>query len=165
MNPAPESPTDAPIDRSRQLILTQVQLMELEDARDDLATRLQDVETLLDRTRNLGDQILADHERLAETNRALQRELEAFRVQEQELRTLIAAADDRAASISRNLQAERETTTRLQHELRTAQALAAERLAQRERLQGVIADMQTTRSWRYTRLLRALESKLGRGGS
>ena len=50
MNPAPEAPgsqQDEPAALRRQLILAQVQLMELEDARADHRTRLAEARSLL----------------------------------------------------------------------------------------------------------------------
>lgn len=137
--------------------------MELEDSRDDLRTRLHQAESLLDQTRRLGDRILGEHAQLAEAHRALRQEVEAFRTQEKELRALIAAERERAEGINRELEKERAHSGELDRILDATRTLASERLEQAERLQGMIADLHATRSWRYTKPLRALENMLGLG--
>lgn len=60
MNPAQPDPAELLLRVRQQLILAQVRIMELEDARDETAARLEDVSRLLKDAQSLTDQKLAE---------------------------------------------------------------------------------------------------------
>lgn len=157
MHPAPESRRTDQSDHGRQLILAQVQLMELEDTRDELTTRLAAAQELLDQTRQLSDRILGEHDLLAAKHRALQTEFEALRTREAELQATLGHTQERATTLDHELQTERDLGAGLAHDLRTAGRLAAQQLQRIEELESERRAMKASRSWRYTATLRSLE--------
>jgi len=74
MNPAPEAPgsqQDEPAALRRQLILAQVQLMELEDARADHRTRLAEARSLLAHAQAAADRALLRQDQLEDERRRM----------------------------------------------------------------------------------------------
>lgn len=147
MNPPPE-PTDLVQRLRQQLILAQVRIMELEDARDASASKLAEAERLTQAAQSLADlklaeaahltTVLADLRARHESSLATQRETDA---------QLAAARTDLKARDA---------------ELRESRA-AYEALDQsRARFANELDATTRSRSWRWTAWLRLLERLLGR---
>lgn len=135
MKPVPSEPSDLVNRLRQQLILAQVRIMELEDARDTLAPRLAELEQLLQAAQNLAD-------RKTDETTHLEKVLAEARQQSGQLRQLQQAMDNglveaRAALAEANgsLTKRDETMAQLEKELRRIRA---------------------SRSWRWTAWLRAL---------
>lgn len=174
MNPAPEAPgcpQDATAALRRQLILAQVQLMELEDTRDDLRTRLAEAQSLLAAAQRQADTALREHDAIA-------RRLEALQQEEHGARTALATATNRIQDLvtslaERQQAADQALRARLQLE-QQHQSLLAEAAGLRNQLgehDTRIAQLEAERralraswSWRGTAPLRALGRLLHRGG-
>jgi chromosome segregation ATPase len=189
---APDDPVEFLHRLREQLILAQVRIMELEDARDELTPRLVESEALLKGAQTLADQkvdalshlekVHADlqaqsaqlrhvqhvtNEALNDTRRLLTdagarlqqadvrtRELEA---QNQQLRQDRTAWETRAGQLGETLQRLDERGRQLERELGEVNATATARLQRMEQLDVEIRAMKTSRSWRWTQPLRALE--------
>ncbi|MBX3736385.1 MAG: hypothetical protein KF715_06850 [Candidatus Didemnitutus sp.] len=149
MTPASSEQSELLTTLRQQLILAQVRIMELEDARDSLAPQLAESESLLRAAQQLADtkideaahaaRVLADAQARAAALDA--RLADAARTLAEQIATL----DERAAAIAR-LEAE---IARLRAELageRSNHAATAARLAA----------VTSSRSWRWTAWLRAL---------
>jgi|GEM_PF-4518397 len=138
----------------RQLILAQVQLMELEDVRDELQSRLAAANDLLAQTQTLADRSLQDRERLAAD---LQERLSTQQAATESLRSELSAALGRESA-----QAARVATLEPQLASTTATAIARqERIVQ---LEAERRAMRSAWSWRCTAPLRSLGRLLHRGG-
>jgi chromosome segregation ATPase len=150
----------------RELILAQVQLMELEDARDDLQTQLAAAHALLTETQCLADEALRERDRAAGENAALLAEREKLTAAEAVLRNELAAARAEIAArgarldeLAQNLATQEQANTVVSATARTASERVAQLEAERQTMKG-------SRSWRWTAPLRALERALrGRGGA
>lgn len=182
MKPDPAAPADQLNVLRQQLILAQVRIMELEDARDELAPRLADLERLLAGAQALADAKLGESAHLAtvladtqaqgahlrhvqhETNEALT----AARGQLQATAARAAAAEQRGAQLQKEIvdlaaQATQLNATlgRLGLELAEATTLAASRLERIGQLDAEARAMKASRSWRWTAWLRSLERAFG----
>lgn len=164
MTPSPETTADSAAPLRRQLILAQVRIMELEDARDALATRRAEAQRLLAATQS-ATETLANQIRPLEAERAkqaaAQQALEERLAQhdtalvagartEQSLRIRIAELENQLASRDRALAA---AETQAAAHARRIEELAAERHA-----------LKASRSWRWTAPLRWLERACHRDG-
>lgn len=179
-NPAPADPTHL---LRQQLILAQVRLMELEDARDELAPRLAAVEQLLAGAQALADRKAEEAAHLEQVRAGLQQQYEHLRhmqhVTNQALEdtraTLTATAAREAALLDEARQLQqliasqaalaREHLARLAdltQRLDAAQAESAARLARLTQLDAEQRAMKASRSWRWTAWLRSLERAFGR---
>ncbi|MFT3830939.1 MAG: hypothetical protein QM691_14645 [Opitutaceae bacterium] len=159
-------PASVPLDPlRRELILAQVQLMELEDTRDDLRTQLAASQMLLVGTQQLADNALREQAHCSERLAALRGEHErlvttvsGLNAQLAETSAVKSALASRVAELEQHLAArDRELAARVVS-AQTAAARISELAAERQA-------MQVSRSWRWTAPLRALERALrGRGG-
>ncbi len=164
MTPSPETTADPAAPLRRQLILAQVQLMELEDARDALATRLAEAKRLLVEAQSA----LEAH---ANRVRVLEAEHEALTAARRALEERITQLD---AALARNAHTEqtlRNQIAALEHQVadRTTALAAAEKLASAHatRIEELAAERQAlkdSRSWRWTAPLRWLERAFRRDG-
>ncbi len=186
MKPAPPETAELLHRVRQQLILAQVRLMELEDVRDELAPKLTDTEKLLAAAQTLTDQKVEeaghltktlsnlqaqyDHlrhmqhvtnEALNETRRELAEttsQLTAAQKQNGQLEKEIRTLTDQAGELSANLK-------KTSRELDEENAIAMERLIRANKLDGDLRALKTSRSWRWTAWLRAIERTLGGGKS
>jgi chromosome segregation ATPase len=173
----------------QQLILAQVRIMELEDARDELAPKLTDTEKLLTGAQNLADQKIAETDHLAKVLGELQTQFEHLRHMQHvtnealnqtrrekaDVTASLAIITDRAtAAEQRGSQLQKEivsltdqlarlnaSLSRVGLELAESHTTSAARL---DRLNGLDAEIRTlkaSRSWRWTAWLRAIERQLG----
>jgi chromosome segregation ATPase len=184
MNHPPE-PDDLVLRLRQQLILAQVRIMELEDERDELAPRLAAAERLWQEAQGLADakldesahraRVLADLQAHADHLRHVQHvthtALEQTRAELERMRAELAAAQaslDRAAAelaaaTGRNRQLDRDLEL-LGVRADELETLANERARRIAALDGEIAGLRSSRSWRWTAWLRRLERALRRPG-
>lgn len=177
MNPPPE-PADLVLRLRQQLILAQVRIMELEDARDELPPRLDAAEQRLREAQSLADakfaesahqaQVLADLQAHCEHLRHVQHvthtALELARAELAAAQASLArTADDLAAATARNRHYERDVEHLSAH-LGELEAVARDRTQRIAILDGELATMKRSRSWRWTAWLRSLERLLRRPG-
>ena len=174
MNPAPEAPgchQDAPAALRRQLILAQVQLMELEDARDDLRTRLHEAQALLAAAQRQADTALREHDDIAHRFKALQQEARDVRVAltttEERIPALAAGLAQSRQAADQALRARQQLEQQHQSLLAEAAGLR-DRLAERDtritQLEAERRVLKASWSWRCTAPLRSLGRLLHRGG-
>lgn len=164
MPPSTDSPPDTDHPLRRQLILAQVQLMELEDTRDDLQARLASATALLGQAQQQADRALLEQDNLAAQLHDQQAALAAARAEAAALRVELGAARERERTLvarTAELVAQFARVERVQRDTDTLLAARDARLAQLEQERRA---MQSSRSWRYTAPLRSLERALRRGG-
>ncbi len=174
MNAVPPEPADLVQRLRQQMILAQVRLMELEDERDELAPRVTELENLLTSAQKLADQKLEEAAHLDQVRAGLQAQFEhmrhmqhvtnealnATRAQLAAAQQSLAEADARATSQEAALTSLRTNLAQGASDLQAARnALQAhsERIAQ---LDLELHAMKSSRSWRWTAWLRALERAL-----
>lgn len=155
----------------QQLLLAQVRVMEIEDARDNLATQLADTERRLGEAQTLADAKLEQVTHLEGVLADLQAQFAHLRHQQHVTNEALNAARAELSHTALSLRHEREVTTGLQLQLvadnTTIRALteraallaaeSAERAAQIEHLERERRAMKASRSWRWTAWLRSLE--------
>ncbi len=135
MKPDQPDPAEIPQRVRQQLILAQVRIMELEDARDAAADRLAEIERLLRTAQALADQKLDEAAQAEKVRADLQVQFDHLR-QLQTATTVILE------------------TTRAQLEETFASAAAQQlRIAE---LESELRKVKASRSWRWTAWLRAL---------
>lgn len=174
MNAVPPEPADLVQRLRQQMILAQVRIMELEDERDELAPRVTELENLLTSAQKLADQKLEEAAHLDQVRAGLQAQFEhmrhmqhvtnealnATRSQLAAAQQALAEADARATSQEAALTSLRTNLAQGASDLQAARnALQAhsERIAQ---LDAELRALKTSRSWRWTAWLRALERAL-----
>lgn len=177
MNPSPE-PADLVLRLRQQLILAQVRIMELEDARDELSPRLEAAEQRLHEAQSLADakleesahqaRVLADLQAHCEHLRHVQHvthtALEHTRAELAAAQASLARAEaELAAASARNHQLDRDLE-HLSARIGELEALARDRAQRIATLDGELAAMKRSRSWRWTAWLRTLERTFRRSG-
>ncbi|MBA4135765.1 MAG: hypothetical protein C0518_00450 [Opitutus sp.] len=151
MTPASPEPTELQNRLRQQLILAQVRIMELEDAREMLAPRLLELERLLQSAQQLADEKLEEAKHLGEVTAATQAHAAAV---QQQLDAALIQFREQSAQLARTL----ENAAECEAESMTLRGqLEAER-ARTSALAGELARLQATRSWRWTAWLRRLGS-------
>jgi len=187
MKPAPSESTAELLHRVRQqLILAQVRIMELEDGRDELASKLADTEKLLTTAQTLADQKVDEAGHLVKVHADLQAQYEHLRHMQHvtnealnDTRQQLAGTTDRLATAEqRGGQLQKEiialadqavlltrNISQLGLEVAEANSTAAAHLARGNELESMVRFMKASRSWRWTGWLRALERTLGGGKS
>ncbi|MBI3887195.1 MAG: hypothetical protein HY302_15930 [Opitutae bacterium] len=155
----------------QQLILAQVRIMELEDARDELHPKLATAEHLLAQAQTLADAKVEEAAHLENVRAALQLQFEHLRhmqhVTNEALvatRAQLAAAENRIEGLANSVAASQsvaarlaEVAARLERELEAANATSASRLTRLGELDAELRATKASRSWRWTKWLRALE--------
>ena len=135
MKPDQPDPAEIPQRVRQQLILAQVRIMELEDARDAAAGRLAEIERLLRTAQALADQKLDEAAQTEKVRADLQVQFDHLH----QVQTATTAALEAARS---------------QLEKTTARAAAQQfRVAE---LETELRKLKASRSWRWTAWLRAL---------
>jgi chromosome segregation ATPase len=143
--PDPGTPADHILLLRQQLILAQVRIMELEDARDSLTPRLQELEQLLGQAQTLADQKLNEAAHLAK----VLADCQARAAQLQEMHDRAAA--DLAASRAAVAAAEARLTERVATIARLETGL--------KQAETELQALRSSRSWRWTAWLRSLGGK------
>ena len=145
----PESTTELQNRLRQQLILAQVRIMELEDERDTLAPKVQELTGLLQAAQALADQKLDESAHLAKVLADTQAHAVRLQALVEEVQQAHAAARQTiAAAQARMAQNEADLA-----DLRVAADAQAARSAAFE---ANIAALKRTRSWRWTAWLRAI---------
>jgi chromosome segregation ATPase len=162
--PAPAPDEDSAAALRRQLILAQIQLMELEDARDDLASRLAASHDLLAQAQEIADRALAESDRAAAERRGLEADRSALQASVDALHAALAAAGQREAALAARLAEQGAQLAAHDQARRDAEAIAAARATRLAALEAERQTMKSSRSWRYTAPLRSLERALRRRG-
>lgn len=178
MKTDPVEPADLLNLLRQQLILAQVRIMELDDLRDELADKLTDTEALLTAAQKLADSKSEEAGHLANTLSGLQAQYEHLRhmqhvtnealnetrrqlaeitaqladvrLQGEQQRKEIAGLSEQAGQLNASLQ-------QVNRALAEETATAAARLLRINTLDSELRTMRASRSWRWTRWLRALE--------
>ena len=138
MKSAPPESSDLVLRLRQQLILAQVRIMELEDARDTLAPRLAELEGLLAGAQSLADRKLEEAAHLEKVLAEARQQSAQLRQLQQQSDAALAGARAALAEATGKLTLSQETITRLESELRA---------------------LKSSRSWRWTSWLRALGGK------
>jgi len=160
----------------QQLILAQVRLMEIEDERDALATRLSAAERLTAEAQTLADAKLEEAAHLEQVRATQQQQFEHLRHMQHltnealnETRAQLAARDATLASAQQQLaQAEaallsvRQQVASLETRLASATRDANIHEQHLTALESELRALRASRSWRWTGWLRRLESWFGR---
>lgn len=135
--------------------------MELEDARDDLRSRLAAANDLLAQTQTLADRSLQDRERLAAD---LQERLAAQQAATESLRSELSAALGRESALAARVATLEPQLASATRNLAATTATAAARQERIVQLETERLTMKSSWSWRCTAPLRALGRLLHRGG-
>jgi len=157
MTPAPEYSAHATDPLRKQLILAQVQLMELEDLRDELRSELDATRDLLGQNQKLGDDTLQAHDRLEAVHRDLQEECTRLHTSLRQTREQEVGLAARLTEAQAHL-AERDRT------LQDVHAVLATLRSRIEQLEISRLAFLRSRSWRYTAPLRAVGRLFRRAG-
>lgn len=127
----------------QQLILAQVRIMELEDARDELASQLAQANRTLTEMQSMVHDRIIERDRLAGQNSQLEAQLSSERQQLGEIRLSFIQLQARESQLQKTL-ARNEIT-------------GAERQARINELEAGLHGIKSSRSWRLTAPLRSLE--------
>jgi chromosome segregation ATPase len=182
MKPAPPDPAELVHRMRQQLILVQVRIMELEDARDEAGNRLAECQQLLRAAQTIADQKLDEAAHLEEVRAGLQAQYEHLRhvqhVTNEALNATradltaathaVAAGQQTIADLEARLARLTEAHGRLEAlhrtatgELRESAATAAVRDQRIAELDREVRAMKSSRSWRWTAWLRSIERQVG----
>ena len=142
MKPAHPDPAEILQRVRQQLILAQVRIMELEDVRDEIGSRLSENEKLLQAAQSLADQKLDEVAHSERIRADLQAQCE--RLQQAHVATQDALEASRAQL--------RDTQQKFEAQLRDATTRG-------EQLDAELRAVQSSRSWRWTAWLRGLGRK------
>ena len=150
MKPDLSDPTELHQRLRQQLILAQVRIMELEDARDELAPKLVEAEKMQRAAQLLADQKVS----LARNADAIVADYTAR----------LAAAEQHAALLQRELgnatnllQQQRSEFAALEKRIAAATSAGSSAKARVSDLEAEMHSLKSTRSWRWTAWLRSLE--------
>ena len=142
MKPAQPDPAEILQRVRQQLILAQVRIMELEDARDEIASRLSDNSQLLQSAQSLADRTLDEAAHAERVRADLQAQCE--QLQQAHAANQVALETSRAQW--------RDTQQKLEAQLRVA-------VARSEQADAELRAVKSSRSWRWTAWLRGADSK------
>ena len=153
--PAPreESTNDFPA-LQKQLILSQVQILELEDLRDELQAALSAKTQLLTELQTIADRAFNETEAARDAQIAAGEDLRASRETcsrlQQKLQTLEQEAAEKAMRMNE-----------IQMTLATAQTTTATQLARTASLEEELQKLRASRSWRWTAPFRSIGRLFG----
>lgn len=143
MKPAPMETADIAPTLRQQLILAQVRIMELEDARDELASRLAQVDHTLTEMQSMVQNRITERDHLVSQNFELETQLNNARLQ--------------LAELNRSLQQWQLRESELRKTLTQNERKSAEQQALINNQESQLHILKTSRSWRWTAPLRSLE--------
>lgn len=136
-------PSSDPAALRRQLMLAQVSLMELEDSREELSTRLVLAERTLTEAQTLANTKIAERDHLAQVAAGLEDQARALTTHLAEVRIGLRQAQARISE--------------LQAALSASEQLASDRLGRIGELETTVRALKSSRSWRWTAPLRSIE--------
>lgn len=143
MKPATTETADIVPHLRQQLILAQVRIMELEDTRDELTSRLARIDRTLTEMQSIVQDRIAERELLASQRLDLETKLGVAR---QHL-------DDSTASLLQS----RARQSELQNTLAQMEQVSVGRQRRVGELEMLLRTLKNSRSWRWTAPLRSLE--------
>jgi chromosome segregation ATPase len=184
-------PNDKAItDLQRQLVLAQVRILELEDIRDDAGTKIAELDRLLAELQGRANQALGDHDHLQGAHRELlahrdhvqhllhlsNQALEESRGQvaqltaqlaagarrEQDLLAQVAGLDEKVAQLEGKILQLEDRGRDLTRQIDALNQTALTRLERINQLDAELRAMKASRSWRWTKPIRAIERFFGR---
>lgn len=175
MKPDAAAPADLILRLRQQLVLAQVRIMELEDARDELAPRAAELEKLLTAAQVLTDRKVEEAAHLEKVRTGLQAQYDHMRHMQHVTNEALNAERTKSAGLERELQDARQTHATLRQKIATGQAQvddlttgltqarneSAAQLARIGQLETERRAVQASRSWRWTAWLRSLERMFG----
>ncbi len=176
MKPAQPDPAEILLRVRQQLILAQVRIMELEDARDETGARLADTGQLLQAAQTLADRKLDEAAHSEKTRADLQAQFEHLRHVQHVTNEALESTRLQLAAAERSLAYEKRLSIwargpaspvagRPVRDLRAQLRDAADALAARqqriEQLDAEVRVLRSSRSWRWTAWLRGLERTFG----
>jgi len=180
MKSDPQEPAELLTLLRQQLLLAQVRIMELEDTRDEQAPRLVETAALLATAQSLAEQkvdeaahlekvraeLQAGFEHLRHTQHVTNEALNASRTEAAQLaarHTALLAEVEHLHILTRQLaeaeRSQRQRAAQLSTELAAAHTEASHRLARLNQLDAEQRAMKSSRSWRWTAWLRAIERR------
>ena len=145
MKPDPAAPADQLNLLRQQLILAQVRIMELEDTRDSLSPRLEEMAQLLQQAQALADRKTDEAAHLEDVLVETRLQVEQLQALQHHLAQEAAAHGKAMTEAMAALAARTETINRLQNELNN--------------LRSELNHLHSSRSWRWTAWLRSLGGK------
>jgi len=178
----PSEPADLLALLRQQVIQAQVRIMELEDERDELVPRLAETSRLLAEAQVLAEGKVDEAAHLEKVRADLQAQFDHLRHVQHVTNEALTAARTEAAGLGREIEALRhqaqrhredldglmatnhtmgEQLTQTEQLLAESVKLARERTARIEELDGEQRALKSSRSWRWTAWLRAIE-RLGK---
>ncbi len=143
MKPATTETADIVPHLRQQLILAQVRIMELEDTRDELTSRLAQIDRTLTEMQSIVQDRIAERDLLANHNVDLETHLGAARQQ----------LDDSTASLLQS----RARESDLQKMLAQSENTSAGHQSRIGEMEILLRALKNSRSWRWTAPLRSLE--------
>jgi chromosome segregation ATPase len=138
MKSAPPEPSDLVNRLRQQLILAQVRIMELEDARDSLAPRVAELEQLLQAAQTLADQKLDEAAHLGKV-------LAEAQTRGEQLNQLYLRIGGELSGVVTKLDQREARVQQLEKSL--------------QQLESELQTLKSSRSWRWTAWLRSLAGK------
>ena len=145
MKPDPTEPSDLVNRLRQQLILSQVRIMELEDARDSQTPRLTELEQLLLAAQTLADRKLDEAAHLEKILAGIQAHL--VHLQQQ---------------VNQDFESTSAAFVLSETQLATCNATVRQLVGDIRKLNAELTATKSSRSWRWTAWLRALDGKSGR---
>jgi len=144
MKPATPDPAEPSTRLNQQLILAQVRIMELEDARAELAAQLARLVPLLTETQTVANARIAERDHLLKLKAEMDRLVNQLNQELGETRTAVQHWQSCATDLGKALS----------ESVRTA----AERNDRIAELESQLQAIKASRSWRWTAPLRSLEN-------
>lgn len=144
MKPATPDPAEPSTRLNQQLILAQVRIMELEDARADLSAQLARLDPLLTETQSIANARIAERDHLLKLKVELDRLVDQLNRELGETRDAVHHWQSCATDLGKALA----------ESIRTA----AERNDRITELEAQLQAIKLSRSWRWTSPLRSLEA-------
>ena len=178
MKPDSQAPSDLLPLLRQQLLLAQVRIMELEDARDELAPRLQETSALLAAAQALVEQkvdeaahleqvrvdLQVQFDYLRHTQHVTNEALEAVRAEQvtqlNRQTALLAEIEDQQSLVRQLSEADAAHRARAAEQAAALSGLRNENTAQTARIAELDAEqraLKASRSWRWTAWLRSIE--------
>ena len=148
MKPDPTEPSDLVNRLRQQLILSQVRIMELEDARDSQTPRLTELEQLLLAAQTLADRKLDEAAHLEKILAGIQAHLVHLQQQQQQ--------------VNQDFESTSAAFVLSETPLATCNATVRQLVGDIRKLNAELTATKSSRSWRWTAWLRALDGKSGR---